>query len=209
MTRQSSSHLNDDQLLEAYLLAVEDSHVSTCSLCRARLNQLATTFDDARDAANAEADAIFNGERLHDQRDRILRRLERYAHPAEVLRFPNRFGSRQAAHRLLGPAGRWIAGAAAAGLVAGLFLGFAVDRRVGTGSGRPLYGPTVATNVWPPTASSQIALTSAAVATGKDEQILTEIEDALAGPTRRVLELRTLDAMTTPPEVQEASFVPR
>ena len=42
----------------------------------------------------------------------------------------------------------------------------------------------------------------------KDEQVITEIEDALTGP-RRVLELNALDAMTTPAELQEASFVPR
>ena len=206
MSRQSSPHLSDDQLFETYLLAADNDHVRSCSACRTRLDRLASTLDDARDSVNAEADTIFNADRLHDQRERIMRRLERYAHPAEVLRFPNRFGSRQAARRLLGPAGRWIAGAAAAGLVAGLFLGFAVDRQVNTIAARSLRDGAVANSAWATSASQQIALTAA---TGKDEQMLTEIEDALSGPTRRVLELRTLDAMTTPPEVQEASFVPR
>src|SRR5256885_8988414 len=114
MTRLSTPHLNDDQLFEAYLLAADNGHVSSCGTCRARLARLASALEDARDEANREADAIFDGDRLHEQRDRILRRLERHAHPADVLRFPNRFGGRQAARRLLGPAGRWIAGAAAA-----------------------------------------------------------------------------------------------
>src|SRR4051794_16887546 len=107
MTRQSgphpSPHLSDAQLFEAYLLAPDaeaNSHVNICGACRARLDRLASTLD-TRDAANAEADAVFNAERLHEQRDRILRRLERFAHPADVLRFPNRFVSRQAANRLL------------------------------------------------------------------------------------------------------------
>jgi hypothetical protein len=154
------------------------------------------------DAAR-QADAIFTAERLEDQRDRVLRRLERQGHPADVLRFPNRFGSHRAAHRLLGPARRWVAGAAAAGLVAGVFLGFAVDRRVGA----PIManradrayrtGGAAATAVtWQPAAA-------------QDEQMLTEIEDALTGPSRRVIELRALDAMTLPAELQEASFTPR
>jgi hypothetical protein len=126
-----------------------------------------------------------------------LRRLERQGHPADVLRFPNRFGSGRAAHGLLGPARRWVAGAAVAGLVAGVFLGFAVDRRV-----------TV------PNAARRAALVVAASgdwqpASAQDEQILTEIEEALTGPSRRAVELRALDAMTMPPDLQEASFVPR
>jgi hypothetical protein len=96
-----------------------------------------------------------------------------------------------------------VAGAAAAGLVAGVFLGFAVDRRVGA----PIManradrayrtGGAAATAVtWQPAAA-------------QDEQMLTEIEDALTGPSRRVIELRALDAMTLPAELQEASFTPR
>ena len=42
-------------------------------------------------------------------------------------------------HRMLGPARRWVAGAAAAGLAAGVFLGFAMDRqRTSRASIRPL-----------------------------------------------------------------------
>jgi hypothetical protein len=128
----------------------------------------------------------------------VLRRLERQGHPAEVLRFPYRFGRPRAAHRLLGPARRWVAGAAAAGLVAGVFLGFAVDRRVSsTASADHRVGVV------------NVAATNRQFASAQDEQMLTEIEDALSGPTQRVLELRALDDMTMPPELQEASFVPR
>jgi hypothetical protein len=190
------SHLNDDQLMESYFLAEDSPHLSSCRDCRGRFDQLARELELMRGDAVGDADAVFTPERLQDQRDRVLRRLERQGHVAEVLRFPNRFGSRRAAHRLLGPARRWVAGAAAAGLVAGVFLGFAVDRRVGA----------------PVSGSANAALVTAGnrqYASAQDEQMLTEIEDVLSGPSRRVVELRALDDMTIPPDLQEASFIPR
>jgi hypothetical protein len=190
------SHLSDDQLLESYVLATHEGHLSACGECRARFDDLVRALDDLREDAVSEADAVFTAERLHEQRERIVRRLERHGHPAEVLTFPSRLGSGQATHRLLGPARRWVAGAAAAGLVAGLFLGFAVDRRVGSSSRR----------TGMPAAASPAANWRQASAEPQDEQVLTEIDEVLSGP-HRLLEMRTLDDMTTPPELQkEASF---
>jgi hypothetical protein len=40
----------------------------------------------------------------------------------------------------------------------------------------------------------------------QDEQILTDIEDVLTGP-HRLLEMRVLDDMTTPPELQKQESV--
>jgi hypothetical protein len=194
-----TSHLNDDQLLEAYFSSEETAHLKACAGCLSRFDDLARVMEQVREGAASEADAVFTPDRLHDQRDRIIRRLERQGQSAEVLRFPNRFGSQRAANRLLGPARRWVAGAAAAGLVAGVFLGFAVDRKVSA----PLDTSSNA---------STVALTSASNrqnASAQDEQMLREIEDALNGPSRRVVELRALDAMTLPPDLQEASFIPR
>jgi hypothetical protein len=193
------AHLSDDALIEAHVLAVDSAHLKACAECRGRYDSLTRMFDAVRDDGVSEADAVFTAERLDEQRDRILRRLERQGHPADVLMFPRHSGSQQAARRLLGPARRWVAGAAAAGLVAGLFLGFEVDRRVSASAGRSVKAP----------ASVAVLNRQPEPARPQDEQILTEIEDALTGPTRRVSELRALDAMTTPPEVQEASFVPR
>lgn len=199
MPVKSPCHLTDDQLLESYVLAAENGHLTACGDCRARYERLAGAFELTREDARNEADAIFTPERLHDQRDRIVRRLERFGHPAEVLLFPNRSGHRQAAFGMLGPARHWIAGAAAAGLVAGLFLGFAVDRRVGSISTR-----RTATVAVVDSATWQRAL-----AEPQDEQILTDIEDVVTGP-HRLLEMRVLDDMTTPTDLKkEASFVPR
>lgn len=194
----SSPHLNDDQLMETYVLAADNRHLTACRQCQARFDELARALEQIREDAVREADSVFTSERLHEQRDHILRRLERQGHPAEVLLFPSRSASYPAVHRVLGPARRWVAGAAAAGLAAGIFLGFAVDRRVVSTTRHRGLQPAIS-------AADPVAWQRAV--DPRDEQLLIEIEDALTGP--RVMELRALDALTTPPEIQEASFGPR
>ena len=96
--------------------------------------------------------------------------------------------------RVLGPARRWVAAAAAAGLAAGMFLGFAMDRRthyaaIGAAVQQPVRTPAVA---WQ--AAQEL----------RDDQFFSEIDDALMGSRRN--ELRAIDAMTTPVEIREASY---
>jgi hypothetical protein len=196
--RHLSPHLSDEQLMESYVLAADNRHLTGCRQCQTRLDQLARALEQIREDAAREADSVFTSERLHEQRERILRRLERHGHPADVLLFPSQSASHPAVHRVLGPARRWVAGAAAAGLAAGVFLGFAVDRRVVSTTGnRGLQSSVTAVD----------ALAWQRAVDPQDEQLLIEIEDALTGP--RVMELRALDALTIPPEIQEASFGPR
>lgn len=196
MRFEALPHLSDDQLMESYVLACDHQHLAECDQCRARFDDLARALEQIREDAVREADAVFTNERLHEQRDRILRRLERQGHPAEVLLFPGHSAQHPVVRRVLGPARRWVAGAAAAGLAAGLFLGFAMDRRASSGAAsRLLQAP----------AGAETIAHARYVADSRDEQILMEIEDALDGP-RRVLELRAIDVMTTPPELQEASL---
>ena len=127
-----SPHLSDDQLMEAYVLAgaEEDAHLSVCRPCKVRFDDLVRLLQQVHEDAVREADSVFTADQLHEQRDRILRRIERHGHPAEVVIFPHRATGHAAVQRVLGPARRWVAGAAAAGLAAGLFLGFAMDRRM-------------------------------------------------------------------------------
>jgi hypothetical protein len=196
--KHEGAHLSDDQLMESYVLAGENRHLAACGHCQTRLDALARALEQIREDAVREADSVFTPERLHEQRDRILRKLERQGHPAEVLLFPNRPGSYPGVRRVFGPARRWVAGAAAAGLAAGVFLGFAVDRRVAFTSRSSAWQPAVAiteTVAWQRSVDP------------RDEELLIEIEDALTGP--RYTELRALDALTTPPEIQEASFTSR
>ncbi|HEV3217354.1 MAG TPA: hypothetical protein VGZ27_16615 [Vicinamibacterales bacterium] len=206
-TLDLTPHLTDDQLMEAYLFAPDSPHLNGCGSCRARYDNLIRSLEQIRDDAVSEADRVFTDQRLHDQRDRILRRLERHGHPGEVVMFPNRGGTQQAAYRLLlGPARRWVAGAAVAGLVAGLFLGFAVDRRVGSVSARrTIKSPAALAAV----AWQRGSIERPSLAAIQDEQMLIEIEDLITGP-HRLLEMRVLDDMTTPPELQkQESVVPR
>ena len=189
-------HLSDDQLLESYVLASDHHHLAECGQCKVRFDELAQTFEQVRETAVNEADRVFTSAKLHEQRERILRRLERQGHPAEVLLFPSGPAQHAVVRRVLGPARRWVAGAAAAGLAAGLFLGFAMDHRTVSPLGdRFLQAPSTADS----SARARLVVDSG------DEQLLSDIEDSLVGP-RRVLELRALDLMTTPPELQEASL---
>ena len=193
----TGSHLSDDQLMETYVLAGENRHLSTCRQCSARFDELVRTLQHMHEAAVREADSAFSAERLHDQRDRIMRRLERYDHPAEVLAFPYRSTSHPAV-RLFGPARRWIAGAAAAGLAAGMFLGFTMDRRMHYAAINQAIQQTAAAQA---AAAWQIE--------ARDDQFLNEVDEALVGSRVREMrpDLGAIDLMTTPLEIREVSYV--
>lgn len=190
----STGCLTDDQLMETYVLAGEHRHLSVCRPCRTRFEDLVRTFEQVREDASREADSVFTAERLHDQRDRIMRRIERHGHPAEVVMFPHTASSSPAVQRVLGPARRWVAAAAAAGVAAGMFLGFAVDRSAH-------YAPIE--RAIPQSAATATAPAWRAVE-NRDDQFFTEIDDALNGS--RAVELRAIDTMTTPVEIREVSY---
>jgi hypothetical protein len=126
-----------------------------------------------------------------------MRRIERHDHPAEIVAFPYRSTTHPAVHRLLGPARRWVAGAAAAGLAAGLFLGFAMDRRMHYAAIHPTIQPIVAPQ----------AMTAWQVDSRDD--LLNEFDEALVGSRVREMrpDLGAIDSMTTPVEIREVSYV--
>jgi hypothetical protein len=146
---------------------------------------LVAEMDDATSAAAAEADAHFPAERLERQRNAILRRLEHGRAMGRLLRFP-------APARRPVPTGpshrRWIAAAAAAGLLLGIFTGryVGVDR------------PRFAVRADRSSATTAPAVTVAAPGLGAphaaDEVLLGEVDTALAH--HRSVELRALDALT-------------
>jgi hypothetical protein len=194
----AGSHLTDDQLMETYVLACENRHLASCDECSDRYEELVHAFQQMHDAALREADSAFDAERLHDQRERIMRRIERHDHPAEVVAFPSRTSAHPAVHRILGPARRWVAGAAAAGLAAGMFLGFAMDRRMHYAALDQ--------------AVQQSAAARAAAAwqlDARDDRFLQEVDDALVGSRVREMrpDLGAIDVMTTPIEIREVSYV--
>jgi hypothetical protein len=187
----AGSHLSDDELMEIYVLAAENRHLSACRQCQARFDDFARTLQHVREDAIREADHVFTPERLHDQRDRILRRLERHDHPAEIVAFPMAKAPARRVSRVLGPARRWIAGAAAAGLAAGMFLGFVMDRQAHSAD-----------------LQAEAPAATAAVWQVRDDQFFVEIDAALSQSRAREVrtELGAIDVMTTPVDIREASY---
>jgi hypothetical protein len=128
----SRRHLDDTAIAEIWSAAAAEGatpahpHLRSCAHCRTRFAAFVGWLDELRDGAHAEADAAFPPERLAAQQAQILRRLEALERPARVIAFP----------RLPRPAGvarpftqRWVATAAAAGLVIGLATGQIIDLR--------------------------------------------------------------------------------
>ena len=119
-------HLSDDRLIDVCLdrapAAIERQHLGSCDVCEKRRANLARLLADVSDVARAEADAVFTPERLSRQHARILQRVEQEARHGRVLSFPAGHGPNHTLLRAT-PGMRWVAGAAAAGLVIGLLAG--------------------------------------------------------------------------------------
>jgi len=141
----------------------------------------------AAEATVDDVDAALTPERAASQRAAILARLAGDA-DSRVLSFPPRSDDAgnlapAAAPRATGrPALGWLLTAAAAGLLVG----------VGTGTG--VYGELEDPTVPPPIVRPGIAPAPAPVALELDEQVLGQVDVALA--RRGVDELRPLDALT-------------
>ena len=128
----AARHLDDGTLAEIWTDATTSGqtashvHLSECAQCRSRYAAFTGWLDRVRTDATSEADEAFSAERLAAQQSQIFRRLEALERPARVIAFP-RF------HRPVtstqGNAQRWVAAAAAAGLVIGLAAGQFVDIR--------------------------------------------------------------------------------
>ncbi|MDA1185014.1 MAG: hypothetical protein O2930_10275 [Acidobacteria bacterium] len=119
-------HLSDDQLAEVCLHAapskVEQRHLERCELCEGRRAALASLLREVSDVARADADAVFTSERLDRQRDRIFGLIEHTEPHGQLISFPS--GHEHTPEPSRGhPERRWIAGAAAAGLLLGILGG--------------------------------------------------------------------------------------
>jgi len=124
------THLSDDRLLDVSLdgacggsesstapTASEMQHLADCPACEARRSRLAGLLADAGGVVAAQADAYFTADRLAKQRAHILERLEHEARHGRVITFPAAHGQPPALRGR--PGTRWIAAAAAAGLLIG------------------------------------------------------------------------------------------
>jgi hypothetical protein len=195
-------HLDENVLLRRYLadrgLAALDAsdeaplrHLAHCPACEARYLALRTAFDDTREAALADAEAACTAERMERQRERILRRIDSALSGPKVLPFP---AAGQNGHATPQPRvlRRWVAAAAAAGLLVGLATGRMVF------NGGTLTTADASRQAVPASApaSAQVPTMRAlhAEPSVSDEEFLSEIELATAAPRTR--ELRAIYAIT-------------
>ncbi|MBI2829183.1 MAG: hypothetical protein HYX77_07940 [Acidobacteria bacterium] len=187
-------HLSDDRLIDVCLdrapAALERQHLETCDVCEGRRASLARLLADVSEVARDEADAVFTPERLSKQHARILQRVDREARPGRIISFP---AGHRRGHTLLGarPGMRWIAGAAAAGLVIGLLAGrFAHVLPAGVARPASQAGGSVA-----PATLRAVSMTMS------EEEFLGRLEVAIEGTSGSAL--RPLDDLT--PLVWEVS----
>jgi hypothetical protein len=196
------AHLVEERLFDYYLAERGHEpldpriaeHITDCPGCAARYADLASFMDGLRSEGNADADSIFTADRLRAQQTTIERRLAQVGRPARVLSFPARV-VRHTMQRHASPwTPRWMAAAAAAGLLVGVAVGASYNfstRSLVTQAARqvsPLLTP-VATRGDSP---AQVAA---------DDAFLSDLELALERPHTR--ELVAFDALT--PHVREVS----
>lgn len=197
-----SPHLHDERLFDCYLAELAGDvvnppaaeHLLECEQCASRFDELARFMDTVRADGDAQADEIFTPERLWNQHQAILHRVEQVGRPARVISFPDRIGSHVAgAATRVAP--RWLAAAAAAGL----FVGVAVGGMFFDTGGHSVSAPTMMARSKPvrtPAEPPPVRVTSAAsvVESADDDTFLAELEQALQNPGTR--ELLPFDALT-------------
>jgi hypothetical protein len=186
-------HLPDDRLIDVCLegepLDAEAQHLADCAACEERRVRLAGLLEEVCDVAAAQADAYFTPDRLARQRAHVLERLEHEARHGRVISFPAAHAHAPALRAR--PGRRWIAGAAAAGLLIG-FVAEHVAHRVPGGPSQP--AALVAADAGPGTLQFMaVPLT--------EEEFLGRMEMAVEGTAGSAL--RPLDDLT--PRVWEAA----
>lgn len=194
-------HPADDRLIAVYFgdeAASDDDrravrqHLHGCETCTWRYTELTAPLERLRQDAASEADEAFSPARLDAQRARIMERLEGQADAPRVIPFPASQArlDRAVIHR---PISRWIAAAAAAGLLVGVMAG-----RMSDWSARPANSPSaaVAQSVRAPVVDAPETMTDSPSVEARegDELMLSEIDAAVR--TQRIAALSALDEMT-------------
>ena len=191
------SHPADDRLIAVYFGDEEASeadgravrqHLHGCETCTWRYTELTAPLERLRRDAASEADEVFTSARLDAQCARIMGRLDAKTVGARVVPFPigaNRL-SRAVIRR---PVMRWVAAAAAAGLLVGLAAGRLIESDRGRVAQVAQTARTSASAPRLPVPSPEPA-----VAAESDEATLTEIE--AAARSQRIPALSVLDQMT-------------
>jgi hypothetical protein len=163
-------------------------HLESCPACRTRFAELSAWLQAVRVDATAEADEQFSAERLTAQQASIFRRLEAAERPARVIAFP-RFARPLTART--SHASRWVAAAAAAGLIVGVGVGQLMDLRHPFAPQPP---QTTQARMNAPTVPIAGGVQLTPIADTRDEAFLSELDASLSRAA--VPELRALDELT-------------
>jgi hypothetical protein len=188
-----SAHLDDDALVAIWTdeatsgVRQAHPHLESCPSCRARFSELSAWLQGVQIDATAEADEHFSPERLAAQHALIFRRLEAAERPARVIAFP-RFA--QPLTSRTSHASRWIAAAAAAGLIVGVGVGQLMDLR------HPFTPQPQAMTARAHVTGTRggVELNGLPVNDIRDAAFLSELDASLSRAS--VPELRALDALT-------------
>jgi hypothetical protein len=211
-------HLDDERLYECYVAGqtgdaldpVAADHLADCVSCQGRYAELASFAGALRTEADAEIDALFPADALLAQQTQIARRIEHLGHAARVISFPHHQASAAGGKHTWGVAPRWLAVAAAAGLVIGVGVGSIglgrISQSLSIPHGHTIFSsaparPAAVVPVSMPATSAPPAASDPKDADRSDE-FLQELEFALERPRTR--ELRALDELT--PHVREVSL---
>ena len=131
-----TGHLDDAAFAELWTNALADGnppaehdHLRDCAECRLRFTSFSNWIDGLRIDGVGEAEEALSAERLASQQAQIFRRLGAAERPARVIAFP-KF---PAGAMRPTPVRRWIAAAAAAGLLTGVGIGQMLNLRSGSG----------------------------------------------------------------------------
>jgi hypothetical protein len=163
------------------------AHLETCPECARRYEAIMQSLVDLREEARAEADEVFSSERLEGQRTQILDRLAHAFNPARVLPFPSRTTS-YFTRATTSQVHRWVAVAAAAGLLVGVGLG----RMSGVVTSRPVETRLTRPAVTAPRQPLPGPLVQTAQQRLNDEDLLSQADR----PPRLGQDYETLDALT-------------
>src|SRR6266487_2409127 len=184
-----SAHLDDAALAAIWTDGrLSHPHLNDCAACRARFADFSAWLESIRVDAITQADESFSAERLAAQQVQIFRRLEAAGRPARIIAFP-RFA--QPLTSRTSHASRWIAAAAAAGLIVGVGVGQMMDLR------HSLMAPNVSAvraRVANAPASAGRDPRVQTVGAIRDEMFLSALDASLSRTA--VPELRALDGLT-------------
>jgi anti-sigma factor RsiW len=184
LERLGRGHLSDPQFARLWTDGTRHPHLDACAACRARFDEFDAWVLDLGDTLRAEADEAFPAERLAAQQAQIARRLESLERAPRVIPFP------KAARAVISGnphVRRWVAAAAAAGLIAGVGLGQVVPLRTVIHNRQA----AVANTHFNAPASAARATELTPSTSPSDDDLLS---DAFASP--RVRNLSALDDMT-------------